>query len=131
MLAPLNIPPGAYRNGTEYQSKGRWRDVNLVRWHEGAMRPVDGWRGVSSQELVEDVSYISGVMEWVDNSGNRWLIYGKHDDVWALDIDDFTTVANIDPGVTGNQDQGSASDPTVWHFDMFGELPLALSTTRL
>jgi hypothetical protein len=43
-LVPLNIPKGQYANGTEYQSQGRWRDVNLVRWHEDALRPIGGWR---------------------------------------------------------------------------------------
>lgn len=40
---PLTPPPGMFRNGTRYQSKGRWFDGNLVRWHEQAMRPVGGW----------------------------------------------------------------------------------------
>ena len=30
-LIPLQIPPGVYRNGTEYQASNRWYDANLVR----------------------------------------------------------------------------------------------------
>jgi hypothetical protein len=41
---PLQIPPGVYKNGTEYQSKGRWNGSNLVRWYEGTIRPGGGWR---------------------------------------------------------------------------------------
>jgi len=37
---PLQIPPGVFKNGTEYQSKGRWNNSNLVRWFEGTIRPV-------------------------------------------------------------------------------------------
>ena len=44
MLVPLNIPPGVYTNGTEYQSKGRNFDANLVRWQFGALGPMGGWR---------------------------------------------------------------------------------------
>ena len=43
-LIDLNILAGVYRNGTDLQSMGRWRDANLVRWHDGVMRPVGGWR---------------------------------------------------------------------------------------
>lgn len=42
-LVALNLPPGAYRNGTKYQAKGRFFDTNLVRWLEGILRPVGGW----------------------------------------------------------------------------------------
>ena len=34
----LNIPPGIYRNGTEYQAKGRYYDSNLVRFFAGTIR---------------------------------------------------------------------------------------------
>ena len=33
-LIPLDIPPGGYRNGTELDQSGRWRDMNLVRWRD-------------------------------------------------------------------------------------------------
>ena len=48
-LIPLKIPPGVYRNGTEYQSAGRWYDANLVRWYENTLRPIGGWRKKSNR----------------------------------------------------------------------------------
>ena len=42
-LVPLQLPPGVYRNGTDMQAAGRWRDASLVRWADGTMRPVAGW----------------------------------------------------------------------------------------
>ena len=42
-LVKLEIPPGVFRNGTEYQVSGRWYDSNLVRWIDGLMMPVGGW----------------------------------------------------------------------------------------
>jgi hypothetical protein len=42
-LVPLTLPPGVVRPGTAFKAKGRWYDAHLVRWHEGAMRPVGGW----------------------------------------------------------------------------------------
>ena len=44
MYIPLKLPPGIYRNGTQYQSAGRWYDANLVRWYDGTLRPIGGWR---------------------------------------------------------------------------------------
>ena len=41
-LIQLAIPPGVYKNGTEFQSAGRWYDASLVRWTEGTIRPVAG-----------------------------------------------------------------------------------------
>ena len=32
---PLDIPAGFYRNGTDLEQSGRWRD--------GSLRPVKGW----------------------------------------------------------------------------------------
>ena len=43
-LIPLALPPGVYRNGTEFQQSNRWRDASLVRWRDGSLRPIGGWR---------------------------------------------------------------------------------------
>jgi hypothetical protein len=42
-LVPIEMPPGVSRNGTQYQTQGRWYDTNLVRFVDGAVRPVGGW----------------------------------------------------------------------------------------
>ncbi len=64
-LTALRIPPGVYRNGTEYQSAGRWFDANLVRWFEGTLRPWGGWRKRSSSQLTGSCR---GLITWRDNS---------------------------------------------------------------
>jgi len=43
-LIPLKIPPGVYANGTEYEASGRWHEASLVRWRDGSLRPIGGWR---------------------------------------------------------------------------------------
>ena len=64
-------PPGMFRNGTRYQSAGRWYDGNLVRWHEGAMRPVGGWErfgdGSVQRENLLARSYEPQMSPWTDN----------------------------------------------------------------
>lgn len=47
-ILSLRLQPGVYKNGTKYQAKNRWFDANLVRWYEGIMAPVGGWRNVAS-----------------------------------------------------------------------------------
>lgn len=41
---PIALPPGLYKNGTQYQAKGRWTDASLVRFFDGTIRPVGGYR---------------------------------------------------------------------------------------
>jgi len=63
-LIPLQIPKGAYRNGTDLMSQGRWRDVNLIRWHEDALRPIGGWR---QRQDVDIQGVAMHIIEWEDN----------------------------------------------------------------
>jgi hypothetical protein len=80
-LIPLQIPKGQYRNGTEYMSQGRWRDANLVRWHEDALRPIGGWQQRGTVDLNKTVR---GMLAWEDNSGNRYVAFGRHDGLTAM-----------------------------------------------
>jgi len=58
---PLEIPPGVYRNGTEYQSRGRWYDASLVRWENGEMKPIGGWQQKGSTTLSGTAR---GILTW-------------------------------------------------------------------
>ena len=83
-LIDLNIPAGVYRNGTDLQSMGRWRDANLVRWIDGTMRPVGGWRTRSDTAAA---AKIRGMIAWDDNSSDRWLVGGTHEKLYVWSID--------------------------------------------
>ena len=72
-LIPLQLPPGVYRNGTEYQASNRWYDANLVRWVDGTMRPVGGW----TTRLDTGVDYPRAALAWRDLSSDRWLAVGS------------------------------------------------------
>ena len=62
---PLKIPPGVFRNGTQYQAKGRWYAANLVRWTEGAMQAIGGWTQVqnSADAALDLTDALRGVMD--------------------------------------------------------------------
>ena len=80
-LIPLKIPPGVYRNGSEYQSAGRWFDANLVRWFENTLRPIGGWRKRSASQMTGSCR---GLLTWRDNSANRWIAAGTHTKLYAM-----------------------------------------------
>jgi len=83
-LVPIKLPPGVYRNGTEYQAAGRWYDANLVRWFEGTLRPMGGWLQWSSA-TVSGVP--RGMFAWRDNSTNVWLAVGSASKLYAYQGD--------------------------------------------
>jgi hypothetical protein len=64
-FVPLQIPPGVLRNGTRYQAKGRWYDADLVRWHQGVMRPIGGFTSLGTAPS----SVLSLMHEWRANDG--------------------------------------------------------------
>lgn len=66
-LIPLQLPAGAYRNGTDFQSAGRWRTTNLVRWIGNALKPIGGWS--QKVDASSNVTATPRAMHsWVDNS---------------------------------------------------------------
>jgi hypothetical protein len=145
---PLQIPPGVYKNGTEYQSKGRWNGSNLVRWYENTIRPVGGWRKRSNTQMS---GLARGLINWRDNSNNRRIAIGTHSNLYVMN--ENGTVFDISPTslVTGNADAllkigygygtygssaygvarpdlGQFIPATTWSLDTFGEYLVACST---
>lgn len=140
-LIPLNIPPGVYRNGTELQSAGRWYDVNLVRWTDGAMEPVGGWE---RRGTITTTGKSRGMLTWKTNNNLRFAAIGTSSHLYVMtqsstlvDItpvgyvagsDDATTGAGFGIGTYGTgyygvprPDTGSVTPATTWSFDTWGE----------
>lgn len=98
-LFPLRLPPGIARNGTEYGSKGRFYDANLVRWAEdGTLKPVGGWR-LRSDGVVTGIA--RALLAWKDNASIAWLGIGTHSHLFVQnrsgDLYNITPVG-FDPG---------------------------------
>ena len=148
-LVPLDIPAGVYRNGTEYESKGRWFDTNLVRWREGRLEPVGGWEKFdSTQSTLTGVA--RGIITWRGNDSGRYMAIGTNSNLYAsqggqmYDITpsgftagraDAITGYGFGVGVYNEGDYGTirtsstAIDPTIWHLDNWGEYLVACSSS--
>ena len=147
-LIPLKIPPGVYRNGTEYQAMGRWYDSNLVRWFENTLRPIGGWRVKSTSSMT---GICRGIITWRDNSAARFAAMGTQSKLYAMNalgvVKDitptgFTTGSADATGTTGygywtygslsygtaRPDTGSVP-ATTWSLDTWGEYLVACSST--
>jgi hypothetical protein len=147
MYIPIKLPPGIYRNGTEYQAAGRWYDANLVRWYENTLRPVGGWRKRSSQQIT---GMCRGFLNWRDNSATRHTALGTHSKLYAMS--ESGTIKDITPaGFTAGTgdaivktgygysdygkfsygvarpDLGSITPATTWSLDTWGEYLVACS----
>jgi len=53
----LKLPPGVLRNGTQNQAKGRWYDAHLMRFLEGATRPLGGWETLTKDSPAVDITF--------------------------------------------------------------------------
>jgi hypothetical protein len=147
-LVPLAIPPGIYRNGTDYQASGRWRDASLVRWIEGTLQPIGGW---VTRATVSSNRKVRGSIAWSDNSAARRMAAGTYEKLFAIseanivtDITptSFTTgdaIAATNFGYGGKfygsylygtqrQDNGIYSEATTWSLDTWGEYLIACSS---
>jgi hypothetical protein len=148
-LIPLKIPPGVYRNGTEYQSMGRWFDANLVRWYENTLRPIGGWRKKSETAMT---GKCRGILTWKINSGGRYIAMGTHSKLYIMDenavLKDITPTgftAGRASAVSGTgygyntygsfaygvarPDTGAIAPATTWSLDTWGEYLVACSDT--
>lgn len=145
MLTPFEVPPGVFKNGTRYQSQGRFYDADLWRWFEGTQRGVGGWRKKSSSAVTGKARAIQA---WVDNSNKTWVQVGTNTGLFVFSrsgtMSDITP-AGYSPGPAnastgggygrGNYGRGTYGSPRpddtniipaqVWTLDTWGEIAIA------
>jgi len=137
-LTKLRLPAGVYRNGTAYESQGRWLSSNMVRWFSGTIRPVGGWIYAGSAFLD---GAGRGIVTWRANSYQAWAGIGTPNKLWAFDGDvlsDITPAAfpagnvntavpsgygsgNYGAGNYGSSPGGTTQAATTWSVDHFGQ----------
>ena len=148
MYIPLKLPPGIYRNGTEYQAAGRWYDANLVRWYENTLRPMGGWRKRSASQMT---GLCRGFITWRANDAERWIAAGTQSKLYAMNeagtlkeitptgitagIADATIKTGYGYGTYGSYaygvarpDLGGLIPATTWSLDTWGEYLVACSS---
>lgn len=146
-LAPLAIPPGVVRRGTEYQTAGRVYDANLVRPYGSTWGPIGGW-------VERDQDSVTGsaraMIAWRDNEASRWGAIGTHSNLYVFNPDPeltditpsgFTAGRASSTAKTGygygiygaglygtpRPDTGDPLPATVWDLDNWGEFLVACS----
>jgi len=146
-LIPLDIPAGFYRNGTDLEQSGRWRDGSLVRWRDGSLRPIGGWddrltsfstnplRGMHTWEALDGTAWVAG------GSSNELKVATGAGTIYDITPSDLTAGivdAQIKTGYgntyygTGfygqsRPDYGNYSEATTWSLDNWGEYLVACS----
>lgn len=139
---PLALPPGLFKNGTVYQSKGRWTDAWGVRWYGAALGPIKGWVRKGSSTLT---GMPRAAIGWRDNSKNAWIGVGTHSKLYACNrlgaAFDITpvgfTVGRADATASGGYGSGpygastygtprsdtstTIDDATQWTLDTWGQ----------
>lgn len=154
MLVSLKIPAGVYRQGTEYQSQGRYYDADLVRWFEGTLRPVGGWRmyKTANNSSVTVTGKARGIHSWRNNGAERYAAIGTHTKLFAISSNiavsqDITPTGivvgfadnNVNTGYGGGAygintygtprtGQNITDFATTWSFDNFGEFLVAVQS---
>jgi hypothetical protein len=107
-LISSQIPPGMFRNGTFYQAKNRWYNGDRVRWQDGMLRPIGGWRvfetsvGTSNQVFVpvvseEVVEVAREMLAWRANDGSQTLVIGTNSHIYAFKGFSSDTATDITP----------------------------------
>lgn len=92
MLIPYAVPPGAYRNGTRYQSRGRVYDCDLWRWPDNTSRPVGGWRTKTSDDVP---GRTRAMFTWRANDNQSWCGLGSNEGLFVMNRPG--TVSDITP----------------------------------
>jgi hypothetical protein len=97
---PVLLPPGLERDGSPYDTPGRFWDMNLMRWQSGSARPVGGWTRKTSSPLD---SAIRRIFAWRKNDDSLGTLVGTDAKLYvdyAGDWLDITPSGIVPPVVT-------------------------------
>ena len=87
---PLEIPPGVVRGANPDDVTGRWYDSNMVRWRDGRMEPVRGWKRLTSTAFAKTPRKVH---QWRTNDNILQTIVGTDGSLLIYDDGDWTDVS--------------------------------------
>jgi hypothetical protein len=148
-LLNVSPPAGVVKNGTALQQANTWSDANLVRWYEGAMQPIGGWRKRTTAAMD---GVCRAIISYLDNGRNRRTVAGTHTKLYFVGEDNTLTDVTPSGFTTGNAnavqnlgyggltwnastwntprpDSGAYTPATTWSLDTFGEYVIACATS--
>lgn len=113
----LQLRPGLYRQGTEYQAAGRWYDNQYFRFVDGVIKPMKGWTTglpgtLSGAPLAAHA--------WIDNDEASFAAFGTSTHLYTHN---GTTLTDVTPN--------SVTTVTQWSLDNFGEVLVACDGTNI
>lgn len=94
-LFPIKMPPGMFRNGTEYESAGRWFDGNLVRWENGRLKPIGGWQALLAASAPPLQGVARGGLAFTDNFGFPYTLIGTNSNLYIGEGGAFSDVTPV------------------------------------
>lgn len=127
-LVPLKLPPGFFHNGTKYEAGGRWYDGNLMRWREGILQPVGGWRRAQAngQDVGSFGSSTKAAILAMLNATDQLVVVGTDSKLQAYDPSaTSTTVTDISPS------GGAVGISAVWSLDSLNGRLVAYANFKL
>jgi hypothetical protein len=89
-LFPIKLPPGMFRNGTEYETAGRWYDGNLVRWENTRLKPIGGWQNAAPGFTFTGVA--RGGLTFTDDFSFPYIIIGTNSNLYVGQSGSFVDV---------------------------------------
>ena len=115
----LDIPPGLYRTGTDYMSKGRWLNASLWRWFSGEQRPVGGWVQRSKSPLA---GRARAMIAWKTDAGKSWAAIGTHSHLFAMTAGGYLYDITPDAFTAGHADasQGGGYGKGIYNKGVYG-----------
>ena len=100
-LTELKLQPGVWRNGSQYEAKGRYYDAQLVRWHNGRLRPVGGWQKTTASAFTGTGR---NVFPFADNSHFTYVAIGTNSNAYVYaNSQGSPTDITISDFVAGNE----------------------------
>jgi hypothetical protein len=95
---PINVfPPGLVRTSSQYATRGRWWDGNMIRWHGGVPAPIGGWYKAYTAALGASSEPWRAAWSWRDNNFIPWMAVGSADKAMVKLITDDSAFFDITP----------------------------------